>query len=128
MNIDENLKFEAVGSERNSSPEKTMGYNKMMNILLNQEKFEGEINTPEEFRAVVDALLQDKVKLSSSLKRTAKEIDKIIKKIEKGGTITTSEEEAADDFEIIMESFQNALQPLCLKHCEEQMNKVRSMI
>ena len=32
-------------------------------------------------------------------------------------------EEVADEFEIIIECFRNSLQPLCLKHCEEQMNK-----
>ncbi len=35
-------------------------------------------------------------------------------------------EEIADEFEVIMECFSHALQPLCLKHCEEQMNKARS--
>ncbi len=30
-------------------------------------------------------------------------------------------EEIADEFEVIMECFSHALQPLCLKHCEEQM-------
>lgn len=36
-------------------------------------------------------------------------------------------EEVADDFELIMECFPHALQPLCLKHCKEQMNKARSL-
>jgi tetratricopeptide (TPR) repeat protein len=36
-------------------------------------------------------------------------------------------EEAADDFELIIECFPHALQPLCLKHCEEQLVKARSM-
>ncbi len=34
-------------------------------------------------------------------------------------------EEAADEFEIIVECFPHALQPLCLKHCEAQLNKAR---
>ncbi|HID83451.1 MAG TPA: hypothetical protein EYH06_04370 [Chromatiales bacterium] len=37
-------------------------------------------------------------------------------------------EEAADDFELIIECFTNALQPLCLKHCEEQLSKARAMV
>jgi tetratricopeptide (TPR) repeat protein len=36
-------------------------------------------------------------------------------------------EEVADEFEIIMECFPHALQPLCLKHCKDQMNKARSL-
>ena len=36
-------------------------------------------------------------------------------------------DEVADEFEVIMECFSNALQPLCLKHCEEQMKKARSL-
>ncbi|VAW50685.1 hypothetical protein MNBD_GAMMA05-2613 [hydrothermal vent metagenome] len=36
-------------------------------------------------------------------------------------------EEVADDFEVIIECFPHALQPLCLKHCEEQMSKAREM-
>ena len=36
-------------------------------------------------------------------------------------------EEVADDFEVIIECFPHALQPLCLKHCEEQMNKAKSL-
>jgi tetratricopeptide (TPR) repeat protein len=36
-------------------------------------------------------------------------------------------EELADEFEVIIECFSHALQPLCLRHCEEQMNKARSM-
>jgi tetratricopeptide (TPR) repeat protein len=35
-------------------------------------------------------------------------------------------EEVADEFEVIMECFSHALQPLCLKHCEEQMKQARS--
>ncbi|MBU0621742.1 MAG: tetratricopeptide repeat protein [Gammaproteobacteria bacterium] len=35
-------------------------------------------------------------------------------------------EEVADEFEVIMECFPHALQPLCLKHCEEQMKLARS--
>jgi tetratricopeptide (TPR) repeat protein len=34
-------------------------------------------------------------------------------------------EEAADDFELIIECFPNALQPLCLKYCEDQLNKLK---
>jgi tetratricopeptide (TPR) repeat protein len=36
-------------------------------------------------------------------------------------------EEVADEFELIMECFPHALQPLCLKHCEEQMSKAKSL-
>jgi tetratricopeptide (TPR) repeat protein len=36
-------------------------------------------------------------------------------------------EEVADEFEIIIESFSHALQPLCLRQCEEQMNKSKSL-
>jgi len=36
-------------------------------------------------------------------------------------------DEVADDFEIIMECFPHALQPLCVKHCEEQLNKARKL-
>ncbi len=35
-------------------------------------------------------------------------------------------DEIADEFEVIMECFSHALQPLCLKHCEEQMKQARS--
>lgn len=35
--------------------------------------------------------------------------------------------EVADEFEIIIECFPHALQPLNLKHCEEQMNKAKSL-
>ncbi len=37
-------------------------------------------------------------------------------------------DEVADEFEIIIECFPHALQPLCLKHCEEQMNKAKSLV
>ncbi len=37
-------------------------------------------------------------------------------------------EEIADEFEVIMECFSHALQPLCLKHCEEQMKQARSQL
>lgn len=37
-------------------------------------------------------------------------------------------EEVADEFEIIIECFSQALQPLNLKHCEAQMNKARSLV
>ncbi len=36
-------------------------------------------------------------------------------------------EEVADEFEVIIECFSHALQPLCLRHCEEQMNKAKSL-
>ncbi len=36
-------------------------------------------------------------------------------------------EEVADDFEVIIECFPHALQPLCLKHCEQQLDKAREM-
>lgn len=36
-------------------------------------------------------------------------------------------EEMADEFELIMECFPHALQPLCLKHCEAQMNLARQL-
>ncbi len=37
-------------------------------------------------------------------------------------------EEAADDFELIIACFPHALQPLCLKHCEEQLEKSLAMV
>lgn len=37
-------------------------------------------------------------------------------------------EEIADEFEVIVECFSHALQPLCLKHCEEQMKKAQSQL
>ncbi len=36
-------------------------------------------------------------------------------------------DEVADEFEVILEVFPRALQPLCAKHCEKQMNKMRKM-
>jgi tetratricopeptide (TPR) repeat protein len=36
-------------------------------------------------------------------------------------------EEVADEFELIIECFPHALQPLCLKHCEEQLNRAKSL-
>jgi len=36
-------------------------------------------------------------------------------------------EEVADEFEVILECFPHALQPLCVKHCEEQMEKAKSL-
>ena len=36
-------------------------------------------------------------------------------------------EELADEFEVIIECFSHALQPLCLRHCQAQMSKARSM-
>ena len=38
---------------------------------------------------------------------------------------TTLGDEAADEFELIVECFPHALQPLCLKHCEEQIKKAK---
>ncbi|TCK17703.1 tetratricopeptide repeat protein [Thiogranum longum] len=34
-------------------------------------------------------------------------------------------DEVADEFELIIECFPHALQPLCLKHCEEQISKAK---
>jgi len=36
-------------------------------------------------------------------------------------------EEVADEFELIIECFPHALQPLCLRHCEEQLAKTQKM-
>lgn len=36
-------------------------------------------------------------------------------------------EEVADEFELILECFPHALQPLCVKHCEEQLKKAQSL-
>ena len=36
-------------------------------------------------------------------------------------------EEVADEFEVIIECFSHALQPLCLRHCKEQMDKARTL-
>lgn len=36
-------------------------------------------------------------------------------------------DEVADEFELIVECFPQALQPLCLKHCEEQLTKAKSL-
>lgn len=36
-------------------------------------------------------------------------------------------DEVADEFEIILECFPHALQPLCARYCEEQMNKMRKI-
>ena len=35
-------------------------------------------------------------------------------------------EETADEFELIIACFPHAIQPLCLKHCEEQLSKARA--
>lgn len=40
---------------------------------------------------------------------------------------TALAEEVADEFEVIIECFSHALQPLCLRHCKEQMDKARSL-
>ena len=37
-------------------------------------------------------------------------------------------EEIADEFEVILECFPHALQPLCLKHCEEQLKIARAKL
>jgi len=36
-------------------------------------------------------------------------------------------QEVADEFELILECFPHALQPLCVKHCEAQMNYARKL-
>ncbi|MCU7799919.1 MAG: hypothetical protein KZQ70_07185 [gamma proteobacterium symbiont of Lucinoma myriamae] len=36
-------------------------------------------------------------------------------------------EEVADEFELILECFPHALQPLCVKHCEAQLSKAQSL-
>ncbi|MFV2005729.1 MAG: hypothetical protein ACC650_11005 [Gammaproteobacteria bacterium] len=36
-------------------------------------------------------------------------------------------EEVGDDLEVIIELFESSLQPLCLKHCEEQLNKMKTL-
>jgi tetratricopeptide (TPR) repeat protein len=36
-------------------------------------------------------------------------------------------EEVADEYEVILECFPHALQPLCVKHCEEQRAKAQSL-
>ncbi len=40
---------------------------------------------------------------------------------------TSLSEETADEFELIIACFPHAIQPLCLKHCEEQLLKARSL-
>ena len=37
-------------------------------------------------------------------------------------------EEIADEFEVIMECFPHTLQPLCLKHCKEQLKRAQSQM
>ena len=37
-------------------------------------------------------------------------------------------EEIADEFEVIMECFPHALQPLCSRHCQEQLEKAQSQL
>ncbi|MDT8403454.1 tetratricopeptide repeat protein [Sulfuriflexus sp.] len=37
-------------------------------------------------------------------------------------------DEVADEFELIIECFPHVLQPLCLKHCEEQLSKARTLL
>ena len=41
---------------------------------------------------------------------------------------TALADEVADEFEIILECFPHALQPLCAKYCEEQMSNMRKMV
>ncbi len=41
---------------------------------------------------------------------------------------TVLADEVADEFELIIECFPHALQPLCLKHCEEQLKKAQSQV
>ena len=36
-------------------------------------------------------------------------------------------EEMSDEFELIMECFPHVLQPLCVKHCEEQLNQAKKL-
>jgi hypothetical protein len=36
-------------------------------------------------------------------------------------------EDIADEFELIIECFPHALQPLCVKHCEAQLNQARKL-
>ena len=36
-------------------------------------------------------------------------------------------QDVADEFELILECFPHALQPLCVKHCEAQMNQARKL-
>ena len=36
-------------------------------------------------------------------------------------------EEVADEFELILECFPHVLQPLCVKHCEEELSKAQSL-
>jgi tetratricopeptide (TPR) repeat protein len=40
---------------------------------------------------------------------------------------TVLAEDIADEFELIIECFPHALQPLCLKHCEAQLNQSRKL-
>jgi hypothetical protein len=40
---------------------------------------------------------------------------------------TVLAEDTADEFELIVECFPHALQPLCLKHCQAQMKALRSI-
>ena len=38
---------------------------------------------------------------------------------------TALAEDVADEFEVILECFPHALQPLCKKYCEAQLNKAK---
>lgn len=37
-------------------------------------------------------------------------------------------EDVADEFEVIIECFPHALQPLCVKHCEAQLNQAKKLV
>jgi len=41
---------------------------------------------------------------------------------------TALADEVSDEFELIIECFSHVLQPLCLKHCEQQMNQAKSVL
>ena len=49
----------------------------------------------------------------------------VLAELTKNSTIA---QETADDFELIIELFNNACQPLCLKHCEAQLDKAQSLV
>jgi len=51
--------------------------------------------------------------------------NKVLAELTKDVVLT---EETADEFELIIECFPHALQPLCLKHCDEQLSKARSLL
>ena len=41
---------------------------------------------------------------------------------------TVLAQDVADEFELILECFPHALQPLCVKHCEAQLNQARRLV